>query len=409
MMGSKKKYNGYQAYQYLTPGKDYKAFKLRKAIKRDWSYKVPVSGSEEERVQEILEKYIVIDLHNHPVFMTEDYSQCLNHNSEGREFMAYEALSISGIDAVFDNLMNGAVTITSKHGWKWTDTIHDLGQRLCDIAHQDFVIHCKKVDDIILAHQTGKLAWVPVLESSSCIENEVDRIDVLYGLGIRSMGLAYSESNMLGSGLGELRDGGLTDFGYDAVVRMNKVGMLVDVSHTSDQTALDAIDASKKPIVISHAGAQSVMPIIRMFPDEVLKALSEKGGVIGIEAAPGTTGTTKQPKNDIETYMAHVEYCIKLMGLNHVGCGPDTIYGDHVGYYRALEEALTTAGLGHYSRPGGKVDEGLNTLPRYVKGLENPTEALQNVTRWMVKHGYSDSEIAKIIGGNALELLKKVW
>ncbi|MFX1541300.1 MAG: diguanylate cyclase, partial [Promethearchaeota archaeon] len=121
-MGSRKKYNGYQAYQYLTPGKDYKDFKLRKAVKDDWSYKVPVSGSEEERVQEIIEKHVVIDLHDHPVFMTEDYSQCLNHNSEGREFMAYEALSISGIDAVFDNLMNGAATITSKHGWKWTDT-----------------------------------------------------------------------------------------------------------------------------------------------------------------------------------------------------------------------------------------------------------------------------------------------
>ena len=115
------------------------------------------------------------------------------------------------------------------------------------------------------------------------------------------------------------------------------------------------------------------------------------------------------PQNDNETYMAHIEYCIKLMGIDHVGCGPDTIYGDHVGYYRAIEEAQKTAGLGHYQQPGGKIDEGLNTLPRYVKGLENPTEALYNVTRWMVKHGYSDSEIAKIIGGNALELLKKVW
>jgi membrane dipeptidase len=305
--------------------------------------------------------------------------------------------------------MNGAAMITSKHGWKWTDIIHDLGQRLCDIAHQDFVIHCKKVEDIITAFETGKLAWIPVLESSSSIENEVDRIDVLYGLGIRSMGLAYSESNMLGSGLGELLDGGLTDFGYDAIIRMNKIGMLIDVSHTSDQTALDAIEVSKKPILISHAGAQTVMPIIRMFPDEVLQALSQNDGVIGIEAAPGTTGTKKQPKNNIETYMAHVEYCIELMGIDHVGCGPDTIYGDHVGYYRTLEQELKTGGLGHYPRPRGKVDEGLETLPRYVKGIENPTEALQNVTRWMVNHGYSDQEIVKIIGGNALQLLKKVW
>ncbi|MFQ5821023.1 MAG: membrane dipeptidase, partial [Candidatus Heimdallarchaeota archaeon] len=217
-MGRNKKYSGYKAYQYLKPGVDYKVFKLREAIKEDWAYTVPLMKSEEDRVEEIIEKNIVIDLHDHPVLMAEDPSEETSMNREGKEFMAYEAMSRSGIDAVFDNLMNGSAIITSKHGWKWSDTIHDLGQRLCDIAHQDFVIHCKKVNDIITAHTTGQLAWVAVLESASCIENEVDRIDVLYGLGIRSIGLAYSESNMLGSGLKEQRDGGLTDFGYDAIV-----------------------------------------------------------------------------------------------------------------------------------------------------------------------------------------------
>lgn len=98
---------------------------------------------------------------------------------------------------------------------------------------------------------------------------------------------------MLGSGLKELRDGGLTDFGYDAVVRMNKIGMLIDVSHVSEQTALDTIETSKKPIIISHKGARKLMPTARMFPDDVLQILAEKQGVIGIEAAPGTTATKK--------------------------------------------------------------------------------------------------------------------
>lgn len=89
---------------------------------------------------------------------------------------------------VFDNLIDGRVFITSKLGWGWTDVVHDLDQRLCDIAHQDFAINFKKVEDIIKAYETGRLAWVAALESVSCIDNEVDRIDVLYGLGIRSMG-----------------------------------------------------------------------------------------------------------------------------------------------------------------------------------------------------------------------------
>jgi len=415
-MGRNKKYSGYKAFQYLTPGIDYKVFKLRKAIIEDWTFYVPLSKTEEERAEEIIEKNILIDLHEHPTLSPADPRESANLNKEGREFMAYKGLSLSGLDAVFDNLMNGVSYITSKHGWKWMDTIHDLGQRLCDIAHQDFVIHCKKVEDIITAHKTGKVAWVAVLESSSCIENEVDRIDILYGLGVRSMGLNYSESNMLGSGLKELRDGGLTDFGYDAVVRMNKVGMLIDASHVSDQTALDAIESSKKPIVLSHCGVRALTPSTRMFPNEVLQALAEKEGVIGIEAAPGLTATKKHPDHSIDSYMEHIEYCIELMGIDYVGCGPDTLYGDHAGLYRAGVERAKTAGLGHYTRPerGEKprflgIDMDLDALPEYVKGMENPTECLQNVTRWMVKHGYSNQEIAKIIGGNALRLIKQVW
>ncbi|MFX0125251.1 MAG: dipeptidase [Candidatus Hodarchaeota archaeon] len=409
-MGRNKNYNGYKAYQYLTPGIDYKVFTFREAIKEEWAYMVPLSKLEEERAEQILEKNIVIDLHEHPTFYTENPQESGEQAREGRDFMAYEALSQSGLDAVFDNMMNGSCKITSKHGWKWSDTIHDLGQRLCDIAHQDFVIHCRKAEDIITAHKTGKLAWVAVLESASSIENEVDRIDILYGLGIRSMGLNYSESNMLGCGLGEIRDGGLTDFGYDCIIRMNKVNMLIDVSHVSDQTAIDAIETSKEPIIISHCGAKALNPIARMFPDEVLQVLAEAKGVIGIEAAPGFTATKNNPIPSIDTYMEHIEYCIDLMGIDFVGCGPDTLYGDHVGLYRFGEKELKSAGLGHYSRPSKRGD-GLvvDTLPDYVKGMENPTECLHNITRWMVKQGYSDQEIAKIIGGNALRLLKKVW
>jgi membrane dipeptidase len=214
---------------------------------------------------------------------------------------------------------------------------------------------------------------------------------------------------MLGSGLNEIRDGGLTDFGYDCVVRMNKVGILVDVSHAGDQTALDVIESSKKPIIVSHAGARALLPIKRLFPDEVLQALAEIDGVIGIEAAPGYTATVDDPVPSIDTYMTHLEYCIDLMGIDHVGCGPDTLYGDHVGFYRLENNRLMSAGLGHYSRPDKTGEPPVNQLPDHVRGMENATEAMNNVARWLVKNGYSDKEIAKIVGGNALRLLKSVW
>jgi membrane dipeptidase len=408
-MGRGKKYSGYKAYNYLTPGIDYKEFKFRDPTPKDWSYLVPLSKAEEERVEEFIAKNIIIDLHEHPVLYTQDQRKSLELNREGRDFLAYETLSRTGLDCVFDNMMDGSANITSKHGWKWTDTVHDIGQRLCDIAHQDFIIHCKSVQDIHHAFETGRIAWVAAMESSTCVENEVDRIDVLYGLGVRQMGLVYSESNTLGTGLDEMRDGGLTDFGYDCVIRMNKVGMLIDVSHVSDQTARDAIESSRKPVIISHAGSKTIHPIKRMVPDDVLQDLAKKGGIIGIEAAPGYTATKDNPVPSIDTYMAHLEYCVELIGIDHVGCGPDTLYGDHVGLYKLYDELMTKDGMGHYSRPRQKEDLEVKELPTHVKGLENPSEAVNNVIRWMIKNGYSDEEISKVAGKNALRLLEQVW
>ena len=115
------------------------------------------------------------------------------------------------------------------------------------------------------------------------IEYDLDRIDLLHGFGLRSLGVTYSESNALGNGLKEERDGGLTKFGRKAVERMNKVGLLIDCSHCGDRTTLDTIAWSEKPIVLSHIGARALWDSNRLAPDEVLEACAAKGGVIGIE------------------------------------------------------------------------------------------------------------------------------
>ncbi len=409
-MGGNKEYDGYEAYNYLVPGTDFKEFNLREGTLKDWSYTVPLSANEEDRFEELVEKNILVDLHEHPCLYPKNIKESPDLFQYGRQFMAYEALSKSGLDCVFDNLMDGRSYFNTKHGWDWMGTIHDLGVRLCDIAHQKFVIQCRGVQDIEYAFEAGKLAWVPVIESSSCIENEVDRIDVLYGLGIRSMGICYSESNMLGSGLKEKRDGGLTDFGYDAVIRMNKVGMLIDVSHTGDSTAVETIEASRYPMIISHAGARSLMNTKRMFPDNVLQSLAENSGVLGLEVAGFGLRTDNYLTGGIDGYMEHMEYCVELMGIDHVGCGPDSLYGDHVGHYKAFHERNLINGWGQYPQPGSaRVPEREYPPIEYVKGMENPTECLLNVTRWFVKNGFSDVEIVKIIGGNALRLLRQVW
>ena len=135
-MGKNKKYSGYKAYDYLAPDLDFQAFKLRRAEKEEWKYTVPLSKTEEERFEEFVENNVIVDLHEHPVLFTEDISQGKKLYPQGKQFMAYEALSVSGIDCVFDNLMDGRLIINTKNGWDWMGTLHDLGTRLCDIEHR---------------------------------------------------------------------------------------------------------------------------------------------------------------------------------------------------------------------------------------------------------------------------------
>lgn len=407
-MGGNKKYSGYRAFEYLEKGFDYKGFKLVKHPRVE-PYYVPLGESEEDRFQQLLGESTLVDLHEHPVLWPEDMEDVPELHRLGRQFTAYEALSGSHIDCVFENMMDGMAYVTSYSGWKWMDVVHNLGIRLSDLTHQEMIIHCRTVQDIHDAREKGRIAMVFCLESATPIENELDRIDVLYGLGIRSMGICYSESNMLGGGMGEsFKDSRLTDFGYDAVKRMNKLGLLVDIGHTNDRTALDTIDASEKPIYDSHSGPASIA-VGHTKGDEVLQALAEKDGVLGVGGAGLGLRTEKHPVGSIESYMECVEYCIELMGIDHVGCGPDTLYGAHQDLYKVWFPRRQ----GHYQREGRKtvepypVPEG-TVDPGYVMGLENPSEFV-NVMRWMIKHGYSDGEIGKVVGGNALILLEKVW
>ena len=298
-MGVHGKHEDYGSYQYLKAPKDFREFDLVEGQGPFPSYLLPLSSEKEKRVEDLAERSIIISLHEHPHLFPKDIRECKAYDTQGRTVTAYQALADSYWDAFFDNFQDGTAIITSKNGWKWTDVIHDVGMRLCDLAHQDLVVKCETVGDIYRAHETGRIALVAAQEGAAMIENELERIEILYGIGIREMGVTYSESNSLGTGLKEPKDGGLTSFGRRAVRRMNEVGMAIDCAHSSPQTTLDTIEASDKPIFLTHTGARSVWNIKRLATDEMLKACAGKGGVIGIEAAPHTTMSTKRPGHDL--------------------------------------------------------------------------------------------------------------
>jgi len=396
-----KRYTGYTAYDYLEKGVDYRAFEYAAQVNRVPEYTgLTLNEAQAARAERLLSEETVISLHEHVQAFPADMGELRDHIRQGREPTAYEGLARSGLTAVFDNGMDGTCCISSDAGWKYQDVLFDLGVRMADLAHQDFVVKGETIADIELAHATGRIAHVFALEASTMIENEVDRLDVLYGFGVRQMGIAYSEANTLGSGLKERGDGGLTFFGERAVKRMNKLGIAIDISHSGDQTCLDTIAVSDKPVFITHAGARSVWPTNRMKTDATITACAERGGVIGIEAAPHTTLSPEHPRHSLDSVMDHFRYCVDLVGIDHVTFGPDTLFGDHVGLHDAFAANLSL-GQAHAGVQYDKVP--------YVDGLENPAEAMGNIIGWLVQHDYSDDEIRKVVGGNTLRVLQEVW
>jgi membrane dipeptidase len=391
---------GYTAYSYLTPGVDFRSFELVPEFGRVPPYAAGLTAEEEERAQRLLRDSLVISLHDHPSLFPRRMEETPEYYRTGRQHTGYAGLAASGMTVVFDNMMDGTACVTGHAPWRWDDIITDLGMRQADLAHQSGVMTIRTVADIDEAYRSGRVGLVFGLEAATPIENEIDRLDVLYGLGLRQIGIAYSDANSLGSGLGEATDGGLTAFGRRAVTRMNKLGLAIDVSHSSDRTSLDTCEQSDRPVFMTHAGSRVVWDIPRMKPDAVLKAVAETGGVIGMSAAPHTTLSAAHPRHSIDSVMDHFRYIVDLVGIEHVAFGPDTLYGDHVQLHKVFGHLLGIS----------RVTSGPAFDPvEYVDGLENPTENFENICGWLVRNGFDDDSVRAVIGGNIYRALQAIW
>jgi membrane dipeptidase len=388
---------GYEAYSYLDqspwPGP------LAPEFGRVPGYDSGLAPEAASRAERLLAENITISLHDHPVRFPADMADTPAYNRTGRQHTAYAGLQAAGLTAVFDNMMDGTACVTGTAPWQWEDVVTDLGLRQADVAQQSDVVVIRTLDDIATAHRDGTVGLIFGLEAATPIHNQVDKLDVLYGLGVRQIGIAYSDSNALGSGLNERVDGGLTALGQRAVRRMNQLGLAIDISHSGDRTGIETCRASQVPVLMTHAGARALWDIPRLKSDDALRAVADTGGVIGISAAPHTTCSTIHPRHTIESIMDHFRYCLDLVGIDHVGFGPDTLYGDHVGLHTTFAHLLQQSAA--TAPPHERVE--------WVEGLENPTECFHNLAACLVRDGFSDDDIVKVLGGNAMRALAEIW
>ena len=153
------------------------------------------------------------------------------------------------------------------------------------------------------------------------IENDLSRLDLFHALGVRIIQITYNERNLLGNGCYERRDEGLTNFGVDAIKQMNRLGILIDLSHVGDRTTLEAIELSEKPVAITHANARAFVNHVRNKTDEALSLLAEKGGVIGANAFPAFFENTFDAT--LTDYVDAIDDLVQRVGIDHVGIGTD--------------------------------------------------------------------------------------
>ncbi|OJU40380.1 MAG: hypothetical protein BGN97_11050 [Microbacterium sp. 69-10] len=324
-------------------------------------------------------------LHDHPVRLPEPLTADAwgEHSVIGEDVLADTELVASGLELVYASCL-------SEPRWevvlRWARSlarqVQQAGFRIAD------------AEDPL---PEGRRTVVLALEDLVPIGTDLRGLDELAAHGVRSAGIAYNTGSALGSGLAEVQDDGLTSLGAQAVRRMNELGMAVDVSHASDRCGIEAAEVTERPLLITHAGARAVWPSDRMKPDEVIRAVADTGGLIGIEAAPGSTRRGPgHPGHDIDDVIAHLEHCAELVGVAHVALGPDTFYGDHVGLYAA-------AGWAMRQLPGARPID-----IRFVAGADNPTETPRQVAAALIRRGWRDGDIAAVLGENAIRVTKEI-
>jgi membrane dipeptidase len=353
--------------------------------------RVPLDAEQERRFERLSESLVMIDMHQHVQVLTADTADLLDY-LRGRDYAwGYEAARAGGWTAVCTANVLSAFAFASEGSYvRFSDLVAELGLMLADMAKQgERVMSIQRADDVLAARQRGVIGFLPTVEHLA-MGNELHHVDVLYGIGVRLAGLTYARKTYTGDGQYEPHDGGISELGRAAVRRMNDLGMVVDLSHASSRTALEAIELSQAPTIFSHNAAKAVWPTARTRSDEDFLACVAKGGLVCVTAVPNSL--SDDPNQDINCVLDHYDYLVKLLGVDHVGIGTDTLIGDHVGFHKVA--------MGR--------DSGRREFPApYLSGLESPADG-KNIVRGLIARGYDDAAIRKIAGQNSLDLLRRV-
>jgi membrane dipeptidase len=256
---------------------------------------------------------------------------------------------------------------------------------------RDRVLHAKSMEDVRRAKAEGKVAVLFHFQGSGMLDYELSRLALFKELGVSVIQLAYNWKFLVGDGCTERTDCGLTDFGQLVVKEMNRLGIVIDCSHTGYRTTLEAIELSKDPVVFTHSNAHALCPSKRNIKDDQIRAVAEKGGVIGMNAFPAFL--TREGEASLSTLLDHVDYMARLVGIEHVGLGLDfTVSGGMESYLRYRYDRET------YPLPPWS----------FPPDIASP-DMIPGIARGLRSRGYDDEAILGVMGGNFARVFERVW
>ena len=301
-----------------------------------------------------------------------------------------------------------AVNITLGHvagsGDAFCETVRDItGWNAFVAQHAGALRRVQCVSDIAAAAEAGQVGVIYGFQNTEMLGRELDRVRLFAKMGVRVIQLTYNGRNAIGDGATVPDDQGLSRFGAEAVERLQAEGVLVDLSHSSEKTCLDALALAQKPVAITHSACRAVADHPRNKSDAELRLLADRGGVIGLYFMPYLRVSGQPMAADL---VAHLEHAISVCGEDHVGLGTDggtTPHDDMTAYRRQLEDEIAQRRQLGIGAPGETAD-----VATFLPDLCGPTQ-FQRLADLLAARGHSEARIEKILGGNFRRLMAEAW
>lgn len=307
--------------------------------------------------------------------------------------------------AAFEGLRQGdvgCVTVTCAFWEGPVETMDRIGQfRELARAHADLVDIATSATEIRAAAAAGRTALILGSQNSELLGGRIGFVELFADMGIRVIQLTYNNQNALGGSCYEAEDSGLAQFGREVIREMNRTGILVDLSHVGNRTTLDAIGYSEKPVAITHANPASLFPHQRNKTDDVLRALAEKGGVLGCATYRNITGD--EYLSSLGAWCGMIARTVDLIGIDHVAIGTDRSHNHTLADYDWMRKGRWTRGInygaGSPARPG--------KVPPASWFAE--LRQIGTIPEGLAEVGFSPAEVEKIAYGNWLRLYEDVF